>query len=89
MAVLATPSIATAVGVTAALVAGVPAVPLNPKLGERELAHVLGDAAPEAVLAAPDAALPAALAALPRIDVDLDPEPRAAHCRSRRRPRPR
>jgi len=78
VAVIATPGIATAVGVTAALVAGVPAVPLNPKLGERELAHVLGDAAPEAVLAAPDAALPAALATLPRIDVRLDPEPTRA-----------
>ena len=31
-----------------ALLAGVPAVPFNPKLGERELAHVLADAAPGA-----------------------------------------
>jgi malonyl-CoA/methylmalonyl-CoA synthetase len=75
VAVVATPAIATAVGITAALLAGVPVVPLNPKLGERELAHVLGDAAPDAVLAAPDAALPEALAALPRIDVRLDPAP--------------
>ena len=58
MAVHATPTIHTAVGVVAALLAGVPAVPLNPKLGERELAHELTDAAPERVLAAPGAELP-------------------------------
>jgi malonyl-CoA/methylmalonyl-CoA synthetase len=70
VAVHATASMHTAVGITAALLAGVAAVPLNPKLGERELAHVLGDAAPEVVLAAPGVTLPAALAGLPRIDVD-------------------
>jgi malonyl-CoA/methylmalonyl-CoA synthetase len=82
VAVLATPSIHTAVGVTAALLAGVAAVPLNPKLGERELGHVVGDSATEAVLAAPGVTLPGPLAALPRVDVDLaaegtvpDPEP--------------
>lgn len=71
VAVHATPSIHTAVGVVAALLAGVTAVPLNPKLGERELAHELSDAAPELVVAAPGVALPGALAALPRVDVDL------------------
>ncbi len=68
VAVYATPTIHTAVAVVAALLAGVPAVPLNPRLGERELAHELGDAAPELVLAAPGAELPFAL---PRVDVDL------------------
>lgn len=71
VAVHAVPGIHTAVGVASAVLAGVPAVPLNPKLGQRELAHVLSDSAPGAVLAAPGAALPDALAALPRIDVDL------------------
>jgi malonyl-CoA/methylmalonyl-CoA synthetase len=71
VAVLATPSIHTAVGVTAGLLAGVTVVPLNPKLGERELAHVVGDSAPDAVVAAPGVALPGPLAALPRLDVDL------------------
>jgi malonyl-CoA/methylmalonyl-CoA synthetase len=71
IAVHATPSLHTAVGVTAALLAGVATVPLNPKLGERELGHVLADAAPELVLAAPGAALPGPLAALPRVDVDV------------------
>ncbi|MFD9487532.1 acyl-CoA synthetase [Streptomyces sp. NPDC059991] len=69
VAVWATPTLETAVGVVAALLAGVPAVPLNPKTGERELAHILRDSAPTAVLAAPGEPLPPALAALTRIDV--------------------
>ena len=71
VAVHALPGIHTAVAVAAAVLAGVPAVPLNPKLGGRELGHVVGDAAPAAVLARPGAELPDALAALPRLDVDL------------------
>jgi malonyl-CoA/methylmalonyl-CoA synthetase len=71
VAVHATPTIHTAVGVTAALLAGVAAVPVNPKLGERELGHVVGDCAPELVLAAPGAELPGPLGPLPRVDVDL------------------
>ncbi len=71
VAVHATATIHTAVGVTAALLAGVAAVPVNPKLGERELGHVVGDCAPDLVLAAPGAALPGPLGALPRVDVDL------------------
>ena len=80
VAVHATPTIHTAVGVVAALLAGVPVVPLNPRLGEREVAHELSDAAPERVLAARDAELPYDL---PRIDVPLEgdgplpPEPAA------------
>lgn len=70
IAVFATPTLHTTVAVTAALLAGVPAVPLNPRLGERELAHVLVDADPDVVLAAPGADLPAPLGALPRIDVN-------------------
>ena len=69
VAVQATPTIHTAVGIVAALLAGVTVVPLNPRLGERELAHELSDAAPERVLAAPGAELPFDL---PRVDVDLD-----------------
>jgi malonyl-CoA/methylmalonyl-CoA synthetase len=80
VAVHATPTIHTAVAVVAALLAGVPVVPLNPRLGEREVEHELADAAPERVLAAPDAELPYDL---PRIDVPLEgggalpPEPPA------------
>ncbi|MFE4615150.1 acyl-CoA synthetase [Streptomyces sp. NPDC056747] len=71
VAVWATPSAHTAVAVVAALLAGVPAVPLNPRTGERELAHILGDSAPGAVLAGPEDVLPAGLAGLTRIDVEL------------------
>ena len=44
------------------LLAGVPVVPLNPKSGERELAHILADSAPALLLAEPGAELPAARA---------------------------
>jgi malonyl-CoA/methylmalonyl-CoA synthetase len=56
-----------AVAVIGALVAGVPITPVNPKAGERELAHILSDSAPEIVLCPPgaDARVPN------RVDVDL------------------
>ncbi|TXS02714.1 acyl-CoA synthetase [Streptomyces sp. col6] len=69
VAVWATPSAPTVVAVVAALRAGVPAVPLNPKTGERELAHIVADSAPSLVLAAPGDVLPPALAGLDRVDV--------------------
>ena len=71
VAVWATPTIETCVAVVSALVAGVPVVPVNPKIGERELAHIVADSAPELLLAAPDADLPAGLADLPRLPVHL------------------
>ena len=70
VAVWATPTLATAAGVVAALRAGVPVVPLNAKLGERELEHVLSDSAPEALLVAPGVTVPPAAEKLERIDVD-------------------
>ncbi|MFC9267553.1 acyl-CoA synthetase [Streptomyces zhihengii] len=87
VALWATPALETAVGAVAALLAGTPVVPLNPRTGERELAHILGDSAPSLVLAAPGERLPAALDALERVDVDVtgegripdtEPEPDAA-----------
>ncbi|MER5882387.1 acyl-CoA synthetase [Streptomyces sp. NPDC001941] len=69
VAVWATPTLETAVATVAALLAGVPAVPLNPKIGERELEHILADSAPGLILAAPGDELPGGLARLPRIDV--------------------
>jgi malonyl-CoA/methylmalonyl-CoA synthetase len=72
VAIWATPAIETCVAVVAALLAGVPAVPLNPKVGERELAHIVADSAPAAVLAAPGVGLPAGLQPVPRLDVTLD-----------------
>lgn len=71
VAVWATPAMETAVAVVAALLAQVAAVPLNPKSGDKELAHILTDSAPSLVLAPPDAELPPALSALERVDVDV------------------
>ncbi|MEU3525142.1 acyl-CoA synthetase [Streptomyces sp. NPDC038707] len=71
VAVWAEPELETAVAVTGALLAGVAAVPLNPKSGEKELAHILADSAPSLMLAAPGAALPPVASRLPRIDVDV------------------
>ncbi|MGW7364716.1 acyl-CoA synthetase [Streptomyces sp. NPDC054841] len=71
VAVWATPSLETAVGVVAALLAGVPAVPLNPRTGERELAHIVGDSGPALVLAAPGEELPSALHGLERVDIPV------------------
>src|SRR5512133_3160262 len=61
----------TAVAVIGALLAGVAAVPINPKAGERELGHILEDSAPETILCAPGVEQPAALARRRRIEVDL------------------
>ncbi|MFE1799703.1 acyl-CoA synthetase [Streptomyces sp. NPDC059517] len=72
IAVWATPTLETAVAVVAALLAGVPAVPLNPKSGGSELGHIVADSTPALVLAAPDDQLPDALASLARVDVDID-----------------
>ncbi|MEZ3179819.1 acyl-CoA synthetase [Streptomyces pimonensis] len=70
VAVWATPTPETAVAVTAALLAGVPVVPLNPRSGGKELGHILTDSAPDLVLTTPGGELPAPLDALPRVDVD-------------------
>ncbi|MER8047877.1 acyl-CoA synthetase [Streptomyces sp. NPDC094032] len=70
VAVWATPTAETAVGVVAALLEGVPVVPVNPRTGARELAHILADSAPAVVLAGAGDELPPGLAELPRIDVE-------------------
>jgi malonyl-CoA/methylmalonyl-CoA synthetase len=71
VAVWATPEIETCVAVVGALEAGVPVIPINPKAGERELAHILRDGAPAVLLCAPGTKLPAPVAGVPRVDVDL------------------
>ncbi|MEW2557740.1 acyl-CoA synthetase [Streptomyces griseorubiginosus] len=71
VAVWATPELETAVAVVAVLEAGVAAVPLNPKSGEKELGHILGDSAPGVLLVAPGAELPAAVRHLERIEVEV------------------
>ena len=71
VAVLAEPRIETAVAIVAALDSAVEAIPLNPRSGSSELAHVLADAQPEALVVSPQAAVPATLAGLPRVTIDL------------------
>ncbi|MEU8760583.1 acyl-CoA synthetase [Streptomyces sp. NPDC048659] len=77
-AVWATPTPETAVAVVACLLAGVPAVPLNPRTGSAELRHILDDSRPAAVLAGAADTLPREAAALPRIDVDTHAHARRA-----------
>ena len=71
-AVLADTSPETCVAVFGALLAGVPIVPINPKSGARELAHIAADASPERILGPPGAAVPAQLAGCEPVAVDLD-----------------
>ncbi len=78
VAIVAENRIETCVAVVAAIRAGVPAVPLNPRSGTAELAHIVADAGPEIVLTAPSTEPPAALAAARRITVDLDHAPPSA-----------
>ena len=72
VAVWAEPELETCVAVVGALLAGVPVVPVNPKAGERELAHILGDSAPALLFAGPGRDLAPGLEDVPRADVDLD-----------------
>jgi malonyl-CoA/methylmalonyl-CoA synthetase len=57
LAVWATPSCATAIGLVGALQAGMTVVPLDPKSGEAELRHILTVSRPTALLAAPGATI--------------------------------
>jgi malonyl-CoA/methylmalonyl-CoA synthetase len=75
VAVLAEARLETCVAVIGGLRAGVPVVPLNPRSGERELAHITQDARPELLLTAPGTEPPAALADGPLLTVPLDAEP--------------
>src|SRR4051812_11116633 len=50
VAVVAENTLQTCVAVAGALAAGVPILPINPKSGERERAHILSDSAPDAIL---------------------------------------
>ncbi|MFB8771314.1 acyl-CoA synthetase [Streptomyces broussonetiae] len=75
VAVWATPTLETAVGVVGVLLVGAAAVPLNPRSGEKELGHILRDSRPEIVLAGPGDELPGALAGIERYDVDVRPGP--------------
>ncbi len=72
VAVLAEPRIETAVAVIGALVAGVPVIPINPKSGSSELAHIVGDAEPDALAVAPGSEAPDAFAGRRRVEINLD-----------------
>ena len=54
VAVWADSSLETCVATVAALEAGIPLVPINPKLGRGELEHVLADSRPDAIAGGPD-----------------------------------
>ena len=70
VAVWAVPALETCAAVVGALAAGVPVVPINPKAGERELAHIVADCAPALLLTAPGIE-PPQLADVPLLEVDL------------------
>ena len=78
VAVWATPRLETCVAIAGALAAGVTAVPVNPHAGTSELAHIVGDSAPAALLAAAGEAVADGVAGLPRLDVGLDVPSRGA-----------
>jgi malonyl-CoA/methylmalonyl-CoA synthetase len=61
VAVLAESRLETCVAVIGALQAGVPIIPINPKSGARELAHIVADAGPDALLVAPSSSVVEAL----------------------------
>src|SRR3984957_7908126 len=83
VAIVAENRIETCVAVVAAIRAAVPAVPLNPRSGTAELAHLVSAAAPDAVLPAPGPEPPPALAATRRIAIELDHDPTPGTTRGR------
>lgn len=72
VAVLAETRLETCVAVVGALLAGVPIVPLNPKSGSAELAHIVSDADPDLLLVAPGTTVPDALRSVATATVELD-----------------
>ena len=71
-AVLADTVVETCVAVVGALLAGVAIVPINPKSGASELAHIAADASPERILVPPGAAVAPELAGCEPVVVDLE-----------------
>jgi malonyl-CoA/methylmalonyl-CoA synthetase len=72
VAVWATPGLHTCAAVVGALATGAAVVPLNPKVGSRELEHIVRDSEPDLLLAEPGFAAPAGLHGVPTHEVDLD-----------------
>ncbi|HEX3803481.1 MAG TPA: acyl-CoA synthetase [Solirubrobacteraceae bacterium] len=58
VAVWAEPTLDFCVAAVAAISAGIPLVPINPKLGRTELEHVFSDSRPDVLVGAPDDAIP-------------------------------
>jgi malonyl-CoA/methylmalonyl-CoA synthetase len=77
VAVWAESRLETCVGVIGALAAGTAVVPLNPGYGERELEHIVSDAAPDLILVGDGVELPPALGSLARLVVDVEASGRA------------
>jgi malonyl-CoA/methylmalonyl-CoA synthetase len=71
VAVLAESRIETCVAVIGALQAGVTVIPVNPKSGASELAHIVADAEPGAIAVAPGTEAPSAFADRRRIEIVL------------------
>ena len=78
VAVLAESRAETCVAVIGALLAGVLIVPLNPKSGAAEMAHIVSDADPDVLLVAPGTPIPEALADRARVAVEIDAAPPGA-----------
>ncbi len=72
VAVLAEPRIETCVAVIGALLAGVPVIPVNPKSGASELAHIVSDAEPDGIAVAPGSDVPEAFEGRRRVQIALD-----------------
>jgi malonyl-CoA/methylmalonyl-CoA synthetase len=68
------PALETLVALVANAAGGFVSVPLDPKLGERELAHVLSDAAPRLCVAADPAVVAERTGAIPTIGAGLGSE---------------
>ncbi len=72
VAVWASPTLETCVGMVGVLLSEAAVVPINPKTGPRELEHVLRDSGPGLLVASDEEDLPGALRSLPRVAVDLE-----------------
>jgi malonyl-CoA/methylmalonyl-CoA synthetase len=70
VAVWAESDLEACVGTIGVLAAGAAVVPLNPGYGERELEHIVADAAPDLLLVDDWMELPSALGKIPRMAVD-------------------
>jgi len=78
LALWAEPTIATCLGLIAGLAAGATVVPIDPRVGEAELEHVLDDCEPDLVACGPAVELPPSLDRRGRLDLVLRADPDAA-----------